>query len=180
MDDAGGREIGLEYEEVSASMAGIEVRAAGNEVRIIEVERGGTLLTLVDVVARERGCRVEELAIFRDGVEEALATTVIVDAAYPRRHRHHVHRAEPVEAAVHYNGGTKAHAFRRDAKVEAVLGFAVAAFGIDPTMATEFELARVGVREELPGAEHLGHLAGHHHRLELNLVRGDIANGRSA
>ena len=44
-------------------------------------------------------------------------------------------------------------------------------------MATEFELARHGQKEELPGTEHIGHLAGHHHVLELDLVRGDIANG---
>jgi hypothetical protein len=45
-------------------------------------------------------------------------------------------------------------------------------------MATEFVLTRHGQKEELPGSEHVGHLAGHHHyTLELDLVRGDIANG---
>jgi hypothetical protein len=58
-----------------------------------------------------------------------------------------------------------------------VLVWAIKAFNIDPGMATEFELTRRGGKEELPGAEHIGHVAGHHHELELDLVRGDIANG---
>lgn len=172
--------MGIQCAESPVPLIPLAVRAAGAEVRIIEVARGGTLLTVLDVVARQNGCRIEELAIFRDGVEEALETSVVLDEAYPHRRHHHVHRAEPVEVAVHYNGGTRTRVFRRDVRVEAVLGYAIAAFTIDPMMATEFELARMNVREELPGAEHLGHLAGHHHRLELNLLRGDIANGRPA
>lgn len=148
----------------------------GLDVRVIEIAQGSTLQTLVDIVARERGVRVEELEVFRDGVEEAIAISIVIDAHYPHHDRHHVHHKAPVEVAVHYNGGTKAKAFPRRTTIDKVLEFSIGAFGLDSTMATEFELARAGIHEELLSTEHIGHLASHH-RLELDLVRGDIANG---
>jgi hypothetical protein len=56
----------------------------------------------------------------------------------------------------------------------------VTEFNIDASMADEFELARHGVKEELPGTDHLGKVAGGSKRLGLDLVRGDMANGASA
>ena len=58
------------------------------------------------------------------------------------------------------------------------LSWASRAFGVDPTMSAEIGLARHGEEEELPGGEHIGHVAGHHqHEVALDLVRGPIANG---
>jgi hypothetical protein len=78
---------------------------------------------------------------------------------------------------VYYQAGEHAHAFKRSATVEDVLMWAIAAFHIDPSMATEFELTRHDQKEELPGTEHIGHLAKGECTLAFDLVRGDIANG---
>jgi hypothetical protein len=95
----------------------------------------------------------------------------------PRHRRHHVHHRGEVKVTVYYQAEVHERDFKRHATVEDVLTWAIKAFNIDPSMATEFELARHGQTEELPGAEHVGHLAGHHHELALDLVRGNIANG---
>lgn len=80
---------------------------------------------------------------------------------------------------VRYQAGAHQREFRRQAPLERVLDWAISKFAIDPAMAGEFELTRAGTTEELPLSEHVGHLAGKHDCLELDLVRGDIANGGS-
>jgi hypothetical protein len=96
----------------------------------------------------------------------------------PTDHRHHDgHLAREIRVTIYYEAAEHRHPFTRSATVEDVLIWAIAAFNIDPSMATEFELTRHGQKEELPGAERVGHLAGRHRELALDLVRGDIANG---
>lgn len=87
-----------------------------------------------------------------------------------------------IAVTVNYQSKTATQAFRPGDTVEDVLDWAlkVEAFGIDPTMASEFELARHGQTEELPPADHLAKLATGAKQLALDLVRGDMANGASA
>ncbi len=117
------------------------------------------------------------LLLVREGEDEPLSAMILIDASYPRHRRHHVHHQGEVKVNVHYQADIRHRDFKRQATVEDILTWAITVFSIDPTMATEFELARHGQREELPGTEHVGHLAGHEHELALDLVRGDIANG---
>lgn len=120
------------------------------------------------------------MIIIREGDDEPLTSTVLIEAAYPHKRRHHVHRVGDVEVTVYYQARQDTRRFRRSATVEDVLTWAIAAFQVDPTMASEFELTRHGNKEELPGTEHVGHLAGAHRELALDLVRGSIANGSRA
>ncbi|MFL6728208.1 MAG: hypothetical protein ACJ8FS_17085 [Sphingomicrobium sp.] len=87
-----------------------------------------------------------------------------------------------IAVTVHYQSKTESHGFKPGETVEDVLDWAlkVPAFGIDAAMASEFELARHGQTEELPLGDHLAKLATGAKLLELDLVRGDIANGASA
>ena len=79
--------------------------------------------------------------------------------------------------SVNYQASQRSRVFKRFEAVKEVLIWAIDVFEIDASMATEFELARHDQKEELFGAEHIGHLAGKNCELELDLVRGDIANG---
>jgi len=84
-----------------------------------------------------------------------------------------------ITVTVHYQSKTAAYAFKPGDTVEDVLDWAlkVPEFAIDPAMASEFELARHGQTEELPLADHLAKLATGAKQLELDIVRGDMANG---
>jgi hypothetical protein len=153
------------------------VKAGHADERTVEVVSGRQVTVILEMFAAERGCGVQELVIIREGEDEPLSATTVIDSDYPRRRRHHVHHVSAVKVTVFYQAGSHAREFRRQATVEDVLAWAIKAFNIDPSMATEFELTRHGGKEELPGAEHVGHLAGRDRELELDLVRGDIANG---
>ena len=114
----------------------------------------------------------------RDGEDEP------VECGHPVHHdghhgRHHVHLRHPVDVTVRYQAGAHRREFRRQAKLERVLDWAIRVFNIDPAMAGEFELTRAGSTGELSLSEHVGHLAGRQDCLELDLVRGGIANGGS-
>jgi hypothetical protein len=87
-----------------------------------------------------------------------------------------------IAVTVHYQSKTASQGFKPGETVEDVLDWSlkVPAFGIDTAMASEFELARHGQTEELPLADHLGKLATGAKQLELDLVRGDMANGAPA
>lgn len=82
-----------------------------------------------------------------------------------------------IAVTVHYQQHSAQEAFHPNATIEEVLGWAIGHFGIDPGMAGEFELARHGVTEELPASNNLGRIATGAKTIELDLVRGDIANG---
>jgi hypothetical protein len=155
----------------------VVVKVGLADERAVDVELGSSVAVLVDVVAAERGCRVEELIVVREGEDEPLSATILIDADYPCHRRHHVHHRGEVKVTVYYQSEFHDRDFKRHATVEDVLIWAIKVFNIDPSMATEFELARHGQTEELPGAEHVGHLAEHHHELALDLIRGNIANG---
>jgi hypothetical protein len=155
----------------------VTVRTGRDEERVVDIEIGQPAVSILIVIADQWGCAVEELMLFRDGENDPIPGGTIIGPDYPHRHRHHVHHSRNVEVIVHYQVASHHREFKRFQTIETVLDWAIPAFGIDPTMAPEFELARPETKEELPLNEHLGHLAGRHDRLELNLVRGDIANG---
>lgn len=84
-----------------------------------------------------------------------------------------------IAVTVYYQSKDATKAFKPAATVEDVLDWAlnVTEFGIDATMADEFELARHEVKEELPHSDHLGKLANGAKAIVFDLVRGDMANG---
>jgi hypothetical protein len=161
----------------------VMVVSGRGQVREIEVEIGSDIDVILSVFASERGCSIEELILLREGDQHGKDHPVFphtpIGHDYPHHRRHHVHYIKNVNVKVHYQTGAKHQDFARHEKLEAVLDWAIGVFPIDPTMAGEFELARQGVKEELTLTEHVGHLAGLHDTLELDLVRGDIANGAS-
>lgn len=89
----------------------------------------------------------------------------------------HDHNTGEVMVTVFYQSGDREKSFKRDATVEDILTWAIDVYEVDPSLATELELARHGQKEELSLSERLGHLAGKNDELELDLIRGDIANG---
>ncbi|MGQ0589115.1 MAG: hypothetical protein ACT4N8_06230 [Sphingosinicella sp.] len=82
-----------------------------------------------------------------------------------------------VDVTVNYQAANKTHAFPRGAKVSDVLAWAIGAFAIDDSVATELELVVAGTKEELPGSKPIASLVKGDATLTLDLVRGDIANG---
>lgn len=155
----------------------LTVKAGHGDERRIGVKFGSKLSAILEVFAAEYGCEVAELVVFREGDDEPLSELIVIEADFPHHRRHHVHRVHAVKVTVYYQGDSRHRDFARRATVEQVLVWALENFPIDPSMAGEFELARHEQKEELPPSEHVGHLAGRHHALELDLVRGDIANG---
>jgi hypothetical protein len=162
--------------ETTCGMVKIPVKV-GHHERAIELKLGTSTAAILAIVAEKHGCLVEELFLFRDGMDEPLAEVIIVDENYPHHHRHHVHFKGLVRVTVNYDTGTKAHEFKRQATIEDVLEWAIKAFGIDPSLASEFDLADHGSKVALPSGEHIGHLAQRHDELALDLIRGDISNG---
>lgn len=169
VDRAEGSDLPLKFD--------VTVRTGHDEERVVEIDDGQLIGSILVVIAAERGCTVEELLIFRDGEFDPVPGGAIVGRGYPHRHRHHVHHHRHIEVVVHYQVDSHRHTFKRSQTVETVIDWAIPAFGIDPTMAPEFELARHGSKEELPLSEHLGHLAGRNDCLELDLVRSEMPNG---
>lgn len=93
-------------------------------------------------------------------------------------------KGKPVEpgtiaVTMHYQGKAEVKHFSPSATVEEVLDWALElkSFGIDPAMVNEFQLARLGSKDELPLGGHLGKVAAGTKHIDLDLVRGDIANG---
>lgn len=82
-----------------------------------------------------------------------------------------------IAVTVHYQQHSAQQGFRPNTAIDEVLDWAIGHFSIDPGMAGEFELARHGVTEELPASDNLGRIATGAKTLELDLIRGDIANG---
>jgi hypothetical protein len=176
---AQGEEATQEIDEAALGEVTLLVKADSRDERQMKLEHGASLLRIVEVIARERDLVIEEFEIFREGEVEAMALEVIIAPDYPHRRRHHIHHKSLVKVVIFYGAKEASREFKRHTTVEEVLTWAVAVkeFSIDPALAPEFELARRNVKEELPGTEHIGHLAGHATVLELDLVRGDIANG---
>jgi hypothetical protein len=164
-----GRSGGPEFE--------INVKSGPTDERVIRLGGGRRAREIVEIFAAERSVKAEELLLVIEGDAEPMKIDVVVDEAYPHHRRHHVHHAGLVDVLVYYQNKVEHREFRRHATVNDVLQWALKAFGIDPSMWTEFELTLHGQKEALPGNEHIGHLAGPHKKLELDLVRGDISNG---
>ncbi len=164
---------------VNAEEVVLTVKSGLNEECEHKLPYGAPLLRVVEVVARNRGLLAEEFIITREGQVEELSLQLVIEPDYPHRRRHHVHHKSQVRVIVFYGAKEAEQDFKRHATVEEVLTWAVAVkqFDIDASMAPEFELTLQGLKEELSGAEHIGHLAGHETALKLDLVRGDIANG---
>lgn len=143
----------------------------------IEVRTGETIEHLLTIVATDHGLLIEDMYIVREGDDAPLPCEHPIHDGHQRRH--HVHHRQAVTVTVNYQAASHHREFRRHATLEAVLDWAIGAFGIDTSMAGEFELTRSGSTEELPLSDHVGHLAGKQDVLALDLVRGDIANGSS-
>ena len=158
----------------------IRVKLGRAEERVIELKQGASVTRVLEIVAAERGCGIEELVLAREGEDEPLASGVAVDAGYPHKRRHHVHYPGAVKVTVYYQAGEDSREFKRFEAVKDVLAWAIMAFKVDASLATELGLVRNGQKDELPEREHIGHLAGKNSDLALDLVRGDIANGSSA
>lgn len=149
---------------------------SGHEQHIVELKLGASVTAILEFVADKHGCSVEELILVRDGEDEPLATVIVIDEAYPHGHQHHVHFKGLVKVTVNYQTANSED-FKRNATVEDVLEWAIRKFEIDPSMASEFDLALSGTKEALPPDEHIGHLSHRHDELTLDLIRGDISNG---
>ena len=162
--------------QVEAKVA-IRVKMDCAEVRVFEFEKGESATGILEVVAAERRCGIEELVLVREGEDEPLVTDVAVDTGDPDKRPVHVHYLGEVKVTVFYQAGHDTREFKRFEAVKDVLAWAIEAFKIDSSLATEMVLVRRGQKEELPEREHIGHLAGKDSELALDLVRGDIANG---
>lgn len=159
------------------AMISIRVKTGRDEERVVELEPGTSPTAILDIVAADRGCPAQELVVVREGEVALLTSDAVVDADYPCKCRHHVHYLGEVAVTVYYQANRVQRGFKPFEAVKDVLVWAIREFAIDSTLATEFELVRRGEREELPGPEHIGHLAGRSCTLALDLVRGEIANG---
>lgn len=84
-----------------------------------------------------------------------------------------------IAVTMHYQGKKQEKRFSAHATIEEVLDWALdlKEFGIDPAMVNDFQLARFGSKHELALGDHLGKIAAGAKAIELDLVRGDIANG---
>ena len=158
----------------------VPVKVDGAEARVLELEQDARGTEILQIVATERGCSIEELVIVRDGEGEPLLADVALDTGDPDKGPLHVHYPGEVKVTVFYQAGHDVHEFKRFEAVKDVLAWAIEAFKVDSSLATELVLVRHGQKDELPEREHIGHLAGKDSELALDLVRGDIANGSSA
>lgn len=154
----------------------LKVKHAGQE-RLFQARHGHSLGSILDELSKEIGCRIDELIIVREGERQPVSAVVVVDEHYPAHRRHHVHKPSLVKVVVFYQAARHEHEFKRHQTIDDVRIWAIQSFGIDAGIATEIELALHNQQEHLPIKEHIGHLAGHHHEVELDLVRGPIANG---
>ena len=158
----------------------IQVKLDRAEEQVVELERGTSVRRILEIVAAERGCGTTELVLVREGEGVPLTPDVVVDIDYPQKRPHHVHHLGEVKVTVYYQASQNSRAFKRFEAVKDVRSWAIDAFGVDASLATELVLVRHGQKDELPEREHLGHLAGKDSDLGLDLVRGDIANGSCA
>ena len=155
----------------------IPVKSDIGSDRVVEMELGSPVTDILGLIAPEHGCIADELVLAREGADEPLTSAIVIDQEYPHQLRHHVHRPGEVSVTVFYQADQNCRVFKRFEAVKDILIWAIQVFELDAALATEFELARRGQKEELPGFEHIGHLAGKDCELALDLVRGDIANG---
>ena len=158
----------------------IRVKLDRAEERVVELKRGASVSTILEIVAAERGCGIEELVLAREGEDEPLTSGVVVDTGYPHKRPHHVHYPGEVKVMVYYQASDDSREFKRFEAVKDVLAWAIVAFKVDASLATELVLVLHGQKDELPEREHIGHLAGKDSDLAFDLVRGDIANGSCA
>ena len=161
------------------AMIAIRVKVDCAEARVFELEQGASATGILEAVAAERGCGIDELVLVREGEDEPLVADVTADTSDPDKRPIHVHYPGEVKVTVFYQAGQDVHEFKRFEAVKDVLAWAIEAFKIDSSLATELVLVRRGQKDELPEREHIGHLAGKDSELALDLVRGDIANGSS-
>ncbi|WP_428101051.1 hypothetical protein [Candidatus Rariloculus sp.] len=158
----------------------IRVKLDRTDGRVIELVQGASVSRILEVVASERGCGIEELVLVREGEGEPLTLDLSADTGYPHQCRHHVHYLGEVKVTVFYQASQEGREFKRFEAVKDVLAWAIEAFKVDASLATELVLVRYKQKDELPEREHIGHLAGKDSDLALDLVRGEIANGSCA
>ncbi len=168
-------------ESGAAPPARVEILVDGEGLEAVEavtVRHGAPLSAIVELVATKAGYRVEEALLFVEDEAAPVELSLTVGESFPHHRKHHVHRVRQIEVVVNYNRASREHHYPPSTRVEMVLAWAVRAFGIDPSMAGEFELTLAGSEEELPSSAHIGRFVRHPQcRLELDLVRGTISNG---
>jgi hypothetical protein len=168
--------------QASSELAGelVEILVEGEglaSAEIIAVTRGSSLREVIEIAARQGGYAHQEALIFLEGDGTPLDPATLLTDAHPHHRKHHVHRLREIEVVVLYTRNVERR-YPPSTKVETVLAWAVKELGIDPAMATEFELAVVGSDVEVPGAKHIGSLVKHPAcRIDFNLIRGVIPNG---
>lgn len=157
----------------------VRVKLGRTDERIFEFEQGTKVSRVLEIFAAERGCDRQELILFREGESQPLTLDVEIVTDYPHKRFHHIHYLREVNVTVYYQDSQDSRVFKRFKAVKDVLTWAINAFNIDASLATELVMVRHGEKDELPEREHIGHLAGRDCDLALDLVRGDIANGGS-
>ena len=85
--------------------------------------------------------------------------------------------AAKVKVTVYYQSAKESWEFKDFETVKDVLRWAIRAFHVDGSLATELVLVRHGRKDELSEREQIRLLAGRECDLAVDLVRGDIANG---
>jgi hypothetical protein len=147
-------------------------------VEVISLRAGTRLRGVVEIIARKAGYEATAAMLFREDEATPIDLEIIIGPDYPCHRKHHVHRCREIDVVVYYGKASHSHCYPPSTRVETVLHWAVKRFGIDATIASEFELTLLGSTEELPGSLHIGSLPKHPAcRVELNLVRGVIPNG---
>jgi hypothetical protein len=100
---------------------------------------------------------------------------VVAECEHVHGHKHPCHR---VHVKVMYAGKTREHDVAPNATLEALLHWAVKAFGIDKTTATDLVFRVVGSTNDLAFATHVGTLTKHKHcSVDLDLLQGDTNAG---
>ena len=84
----------------------IPVKSGYAEEQIVELELGCSATAILEIVAAERDCLVEELILVREGESEPLSPAIVVDENYPHKHCHHIHYPGEVNVTVYYQSGT--------------------------------------------------------------------------
>lgn len=152
------------------------VQHPGDETVIIieEVDTGRPLGELIEV-------EEDELVWIDEGDEpvDIHLTLIEIGIEPDRRHVHgHKHRCRTVHVKVTYAGHTKEHDVAPNTTLEALLHWAIKAFGIDATTAADLVFRIAGSTEDLDFSTHVGTFTTPEHcSVVLDLLQGETSAG---
>lgn len=153
------------------------------EVQVVSFAEGTPARAVLERVATLSGRSSETALLFVEDEDSPVdIESSRVDETWSRV-VHHVHRTGRIAVLVHYNGAQREHPFSPSTRVQRVLDWAVgpSGFALDPVIAPEMDLALHGQTDPLPRDAHIGRYVEHPHTaLELDLIRGVVANGSPA